>query len=412
MTTLTGANIRMAMQSLRTTKLRSALTMFGIIIGVMAVIMAVSLGEGIRRQVSVGLATGKNDVVSVRPGKLVTRDQSGTITGVDYLGALGNDSLTNQDAETISKLPETEHTVPLATFSGRAVSTDGTVYKKTVLIATTPDFPEVFNAKITYGGFFTSSENQQNSVVIGKNVAEQLFKENVPIGREVTIRDKKFVVVGVFDHIESNILTTVHELDDAIFMSYGTANELSSQHLTIYSILASSKSSSTPAALAADITPKLTANHGDQADFTILQPSDTLHIASSAVNIATAFIAGIAAISLIVGGIGIMNIMFVSVTERTREIGVRKSIGATNQQIYGQFLIEATALSIVGGIIGVGLALAGNFVVRVTTSLHPVATLPIILLAVGASTAVGIIFGTAPAVKAARKDPIESLRYQ
>ena len=161
-----------------------------------------------------------------------------------------------------------------------------------------------------------------------------------------------------------------------------------------------------------EITEILTENHGGQQDFTVLTQAETLQIAGRTLTSLTSFIAGIAAISLIVGGIGIMNIMFVSVTERTREIGVRKSLGATNRQIYGQFLVESTIISLIGGMIGVAIALFANFCLVVLTNLRPVATLPIIGLAVVVSVAVGIIFGTAPAVKAARKDPIQSLRYE
>jgi putative ABC transport system permease protein len=412
MTSLTGTNIRMALQSLRTTKLRSALTMFGIIIGVMAVIMAVSLGEGVRRQVSSSLDANKNNVINIRPGRLVNRNPDGSIADVNFLGALGANSLTDQDVQTIAKLPETGRTVPLATISGQAISFEGNAFKNSVIIGTTPELPAMLNAKVAYGDFFNSDSNNQNVAVIGKTVAEQLFQENVPVGKVMKIRGQEFIVDGVFDTIETNVLTTVHDLNKAIFIPYAKARELSKDSMNIYQVLAAPKTNSNPDALAASITPLLTANHGGQEDFTILRPKDTISVANSTLTIATSFVAGIAAISLIVGGIGIMNIMFVSVTERTREIGVRKSIGATNRQIYMQFLIEATILSLAGGVIGVGLALAGNFTINVLTKLEPVATLPIILLAVGVSTVVGIIFGTAPAVKAARKDPIESLRYQ
>lgn len=167
-----------------------------------------------------------------------------------------------------------------------------------------------------------------------------------------------------------------------------------------------------PDALSAAVHAKLLDNHGQQEDFTVLKASETEQVAKSTVSIATSFVVGIAAISLLVGGIGIMNIMFVSVTERTREIGVRKSLGATNRQIYSQFMIEAAVLSIVGGIAGIFLAGAATAVIRVTTALQPAITWEIVLIAVGVSAITGIVFGTAPAVKAARKDPIESLRYE
>ena len=167
-----------------------------------------------------------------------------------------------------------------------------------------------------------------------------------------------------------------------------------------------------PKEASSDINSTLTGLHGGQADFAVLTQTETLELTNRTLAVGTSFVAGIAAISLIVGGIGIMNIMFVGVTERTREIGVRKSLGATNRQIYSQFLTESTIISLVGGILGVAVGLLTNFLLAIFTPLVPVATLQIIILAVFVACAVGIIFGTAPAVKAARKDPIQSLRYE
>jgi putative ABC transport system permease protein len=386
MTSLTGRNIRMALQSIKGTKTRSILTMTGIIIGVASVITAVSLGEGVRQQLAGTVNNSGKNYITVRPGRLVKRDKNDNIASVNYLGALGADTITDQDLQSVAKLPSIQSVVPLSTISALATTKDGRTYDASI-IGTTSDF-----------------------AVIGKTVAEQLFQENVPLGHSVMLRGHEFIVTGILDDFRSSTFTNGSSINNAIFIPYQVAKDISSNTTHIYQLLIEPKADSS--SVVNDVSSTITANHGGQADFTVLTKTETLQLTSKALSFLTEFIAGIAAISLIVGGIGIMNIMFVGVTERTREIGVRKSLGATNRQIYNQFLIEATILSVTGGIIGVILALLADFFIKVLTNLHPVATLPIIGIAVIISSAVGIIFGTAPAVKAARKDPIESLRYE
>lgn len=409
MTSLTGRNVRMAVQSIKSTKMRSFLTMVGIIIGVASVITAVSQGEGVRRQVAGNLTISASDVISIRPGKLVNRASNGAITSINYGAALGTNALTDQDIISLKKIPSIKTVVPLSTISAQASDRDGRTFDGTV-IGTGENFLDLSGLKLAYGGFFDGSENNRNVAVIGKSVAEELFQENVPVGQSILLRNQEFMVVGVFDTLSANSFSNASDLNRAIFIPYQEAKAISGNTVSIYQILV--KPVGDGKDTNRDINEAITLNHGGQQDFTVLTQAETLQIAGRTLTSLTSFIAGIAAISLIVGGIGIMNIMFVSVTERTREIGVRKSLGATNRQIYSQFLVEATIISLVGGILGVLLALLTNFLLVVLTDLRPVATLPIIGLAVAVSMAVGMIFGTAPAVKAARKDPIQSLRYE
>lgn len=409
---LLNDNARMALASIRSNRLRSFLTMLGIIIGVSSVIMTVSLGEGIRRQVAdVGQSTNDR-LITVRPGRIATRDASGQITDVNYLASLNASPLTDLDYESLAGLDGAVSVVPLGTISGVPSNFEGEVYRDAVIIATTADLPTVLNQKVVYGGFFNDESSGRNTVVIGKRVAEQLFNENVPLGKLMTIRGQDFVVGGVFDDFQTNPLSNVADLNKAVFISYQTAKTLAGVSPSLYQLLVTPEEDIDVASLAEAVHDKLLQGHGGQEDFSVLRGAELELVARRTVSVATSFVAGIAAISLLVGGIGIMNIMFVSVTERTREIGVRKSLGATNRQIYNQFLIEAAVVSIVGGIVGVGLSLAGNMLLRITTDLQPAVTWQVIALAVGVSAVVGIIFGTIPAVKAARKDPIESLRYE
>lgn len=409
---LIGDNARMALSSIRNNKMRSLLTMIGIIIGVSSVIMTVSMGEGIRRQVADTNQSGNDKLVTIRPGAIANRDSSGNIKEINYLAAFGSNSLTEQDYESLKTLPEASTVAPLSTISGLPANFEGKNYEESTVIATTQELPNILNQKVLYGSFFNDDNSGKNSVVIGKRVAEELFNENVPLGKLISIRGQDFVIGGVFDEFKTNPLSAVTDLNKAIFISYPTAKTITNSTPAIYQIFLLPKNNVTPDELSDSANALILKNHGQQKDFTVLKASETEEVAKGTVSIATSFVAGIAAISLIVGGIGIMNIMFVSVTERTREIGVRKSLGATNQQIYSQFLMEAALLSVVGGIIGVGIALVGNVLIRLTTDLQPAVTWQIITLAVGVSAFVGIIFGTAPAIKAARKDPIESLRYE
>ncbi len=411
MTLLTGTNVRMAMSAIRANKMRSFLTMVGIIIGVSSVIMTVSMGEGVRRQVADTNQASNPSLVTVRSGKIAQRGPDGSVTSVNYLAAFGTNSLTEQDYESLKKLSEAKDIVPLATISGQLSNYEGEVYDGASIIATGSNLPEALGQKVVYGEFFNDNSGR-NVAIIGKRVAEELFQENVPLGKLITIRGEDFIVGGVFDEFKTNPLSAVTDLNKAIFISFPVAKAVSGGSPNIYQLMALPKDDSSPDQLAEAVNKQMLANHGNQIDFTVLKASETDLVARSTVSVAASFVAGIAAISLLVGGIGIMNIMFVSVTERTREIGVRKSLGATNRQIYSQFLIEAAVLSIAGGLVGIAIALAGNAVVRVTTDLQPAVTWQIMLLAVGVSAAVGIVFGTAPAVKAARKDPIESLRYE
>lgn len=411
-TLLIGDNTRMALSSIRSNKTRSLLTMIGIIIGVSSVIMTVALGEGVRRQIIDSSRSSNENLITVQSGSIANRDKDGSITGVNYLASLGSNTLTEADYESLKKLPELGAVVPLSTISGLPSNFDKETYPEATIIATTSDLPEILQQKVLYGGFFSDESSGRNSVVIGRRVAEELFGENVPLGKLLTIREQDFVVGGIFDEFTTNPLSAVTDLNKAVFVSYATAKNLVSSAPSIYQLLIMPSDNTDSKQAAAAARDQLLKNHGQQEDFTVLRADETDQVARYTVSIASSLIAGIAAISLMVGGIGIMNIMFVSVTERTREIGVRKSLGATNRQIYSQFLTEAAVLSIVGGIIGVGLAMIGTIFVRLISDLEPAVTWQIVMIAVGVSAAVGIVFGTAPAVKAASKDPIESLRYE
>lgn len=406
-----GANIKIALASIRSAKWRSFLTMLGIIIGVVSVVTTVSLGEGVKKQVASQINNLGSDLITIRPGKTVVRDQSGKITGVNFLSGVGVSTLTEQDVEIVKRVPGVKVAVPLNLITGVA-KTESSEFASGLIIGTTSQIPELLNQKVEFGEFFKLKDEGRFVAVIGRTVADELFGEFAPIGKTIMVRGQSFIVRGVLEQVETSPLTPGPNFNSAIFIPYVGAKSLTGNGNQIYQILVKGDDPSRASDLALAITTALKNTHGGEEDFTVLKQEESLAITSNILNYLTSLIAGIAAISLLVGGIGIMNIMLVAVSERTHEIGIRKAVGATNRQILGQFLIEAVVLSVLGGIIGVVFSALANILVRIFTSLQPVMTLPVILLATGVSVVVGIIFGITPALTAARKDPIQALRYE
>jgi ABC-type antimicrobial peptide transport system permease subunit len=405
------ANVKIAMASIRGSRWRSILTMLGIIIGIVSVVTTVSLGEGVKKQVSQQINQLGSDLITIRPGKTVTRDENGNITGVNFIAGIGGSNLSENDLEIVKKTENMRVVSQLSIITGIA-RIDDREFSGGFIVATNESMPEILNQKVEYGSFFGAGDTHKHVAVIGRRVAEQLFQENVPIGKSLQIRGESFIVRGVFEDFPSNPLSPGSDFNGAIFIPYEIGKTLTGGNAQIYQILAKPDNPDIIKQTIRDLTERLKSAHGGEEDFTILKQDESLSITGNILNLMTSMIAGIAAISLLVGGIGIMNIMLVAVTERTREIGIRKAIGATNRQILGQFLIEAMVLSVWGGIIGIALSAVANFLIRIFTDLQPVITLQVVAVATLVSVSVGIIFGIAPALKAARKDPIDALRYE
>jgi putative ABC transport system permease protein len=408
-----SGNVKMAVQALQNAKWRSLLTMLGIIIGVLSVVTTVSLGEGVKKQVSTQINQLGNDLITILPGQTFNRNDRGDITGINVFSTLGSSTLTEQDLKSVQKTPNIKSAVPMTLINGIVQVEDKTL-KNSFIVGTTDALPTILNQKIEYGDFYGPDDLNKNFVVIGKRVAEQLFGEPNPVARSIKVRGNEFVVRGVFQNFESSPVNLGIDFNSAVFIPYGTGKAISgTTSQQVSRIEARLNDGSQQKATTLELRKTLEANHGGQEDFSVLQQSDNLAVANSVLTILTAFIAGVAAISLIVGGIGIMNIMLMGVSERTKEIGIRKAIGATNRQILSQFMTEAMVLSIAGGLIGILLSLAGNILMRIfSTSLRPVITIPVMLIASGVSVIVGVVFGITPALKAARKDPIIALRHE
>ncbi|HUS26703.1 MAG TPA: ABC transporter permease [Nevskiaceae bacterium] len=404
-------SIRLAVAGIRGAKGRSLLTMLGVIIGIVSVVTIVGLGEGVKAQVAGQINHFGKDLITIRPGHITTRHSAGSLTNTDLLFGLDSVSgLSTQDVQTVQQAKHIKLAAPLGVVAGTVAADEAKV--SPLVLATNASLPDALNQKVPYGSFFEPGDDQANVAVLGQKAARDLFGEMVPLGHKFTFRGQTFIVRGIFDEFDTTPLSPTADFNSAVFIPYQTASKLTNGSMQLYTILAKPDRTGNTAAAISAVNQKLLRAHGGQQDFSVLNQQQTLAASSNILDLLTTLIGGVAAISLLVGGIGIMNIMLVSVTERMHEIGVRKAIGATNRQILSQFVTEATVISVVGGIIGLLLSLLVDLLLHAYTSLKPVVSWRAMAVATGVSIAIGIIFGAAPAIKAARKDPIEALRRE
>lgn len=403
-----NGDIKLAITTMRSSKWRNFLTMLGIIIGVAAVIVTISLGQGIKNQVNSQLSEFGEDLIIIRPNQTLSDNQSGLL-GVNLFGSISS-NLRNEDVEVVRKTDEVRISSPLSLVSA-AARYDGNEYSDGLVIGANSYLPELINQEVEYGSFFSIGEEGRKVAVLGAFAAQELFGENVPVGKSFTLRGEEFIVRGIFEEFTANPITPGGDFNNAIFVPYITGQTLEGGDPQIFQIFAKPNEGSSLSSVAASINERLYALHDEQNDFSILTQDQIAGESSYTLSLVTALVTGVAAISLLVGGIGVMNIMLVSVSERTHEIGIRKAIGATRRQIMKQFLAEAMILSLVGSIIGVLLSLIINFFIRLSTDLQPTIEPLVAILSIAVALLVGVVFGIAPAYRAAKKDPIDALRH-
>jgi putative ABC transport system permease protein len=380
--------------------MRNFLTMLGIIIGVTAVILVICVGQGIKQQISGQLGTYGKDVFLIQPGS----SGGGALLGLT--GANGS-LLTEADLRTVQQADGVGTAVPLSTTTG-TVSGDHTV-KTPFIVATTADFTQIIHQSLASGGFFDPDVDSK-TVVLGEGIAQKLFNDNAPLGQTLTWRGRTFIVSGVFNDFNAPPFSPEANFNNAVFLPYQTAEKITNSSLGIYQILAKPSHRGASKAAIHSTETALSAAHGGARDVTVTHASSTTSASGQTIHLLTILVACAAAIALVVGGVGIMNMMLLSVTERMHEIGLRKAIGATNQQIMRQFVAEAFVLSSTGAVIGVVFACAGVGLLRLYTSIQAVIVWQALVFTPLLAIAIGLFFGTMPALKAARKDPIEALR--
>jgi putative ABC transport system permease protein len=403
---------QMATSSISRARWRSALTMLGVVIGIVSVVMIFALGDGLKKQVAGDLRELGSDLVIVRSGNLVERSSGDKITKINIRDAYTQSILTEKDLEAVKAMPEVSVAAPIAIVSGSIQSEDGKQPKaSSSIIATTPQIRDILVRDVEQGEFFTSQELAKNLVVLGPGVSKDLFGDDSPVGRIIKIKNTDFVVRGVMAKAKTSPLDVVNvDYNNSVYIPIGAGKSLNGGVALIREIDVRLKDTVTPSAAAKSIYATVLASHGGVKEFTVLEARDFIGVLDKVFSVLTTFVAAVAGISLLVGGIGIMNIMLVSVSERTREIGIRKSIGATNHQILGQFLVEAVILTLIGGFIGVAISLLLSAAMRLYTDIHPFVEPAVVGFALMVTFIVGVVFGIVPALKAARKDPIESLR--
>jgi putative ABC transport system permease protein len=403
-------NIKIAFQSLFLNKLRSALTMLGIIIGVGAVVAVMSIGTGAQDSVVKSIQGIGSNLIIIMPG-----NNQSDMGPMNQFSSSGKESLKLQDVEAIQKYARhIEGVIPVILSAAPAVYMDKG--SNVSIYASSEDAVNVYNFEIETGKFFSKSDvaNSSNVAVLGKTIREKLFGDASPIGKSIKIMGKNFKVIGTVKSKGTN--TFGQDQDNTIAIPITTAmNKLYGQNY-VNLIMAKTASEKEMDVASEEITRILKKQHGIKADekndFSIQSQTEILNTLSAVTNIFTIAISGIAAISLLVGGIGIMNIMLVSVTERTREIGIRKAIGAKNKDILTQFLTESIVLSLTGGLMGIIFAYIISLLLNRYSPISTTISISSILLAISFSTFVGLFFGIYPAMRAARLNPIEALRHE
>ena len=396
----------MAWASLVANKLRSLLTMLGIIIGVAAVIALVSIGNGVKQDIEDSISSLGSNLLVVLPGAPRTpgaRSSQGSMK-----------SLKISDYEAIAKLEGVKAASPMT--NGSYVVIYQNKNWTTSVAGVNANFQDVNNWTMTSGRFFSDKnvQNRERVAVVGQTVVKNLFADEDPVGKEIRVKNIPFRVIGVLKSKGNG--TMGNDQDDTVLIPYTTSMERVEGIDYLRRVYVVAKDDEGIDRLQADIENLLRVRHNikdtNLDDFNIQNMKSIMETVAQTTGTFTLFLGAVAAISLVVGGIGIMNIMLVSVTERTREIGVRKALGATYSVIVTQFLIEAVVISLIGGFIGIAFGIGASKVIGMVSGMSTIVSVPTIIMSFAFSMAIGLIFGIYPARKAAKLNPIDALHYE
>jgi putative ABC transport system permease protein len=403
--------LRTAIGGVTANKLRSSLTILGMTIGVASVIVLVAVGNGSKREVQAGIDALGTNVLLVS-----TQAGPGGPGGFARGGGGGGFTLTTKDATRLAdrfNAPDVKSASPVVNASDTTLVAGSTSYEPSTFVGTTPSYASTRDYKVAEGSMFTSGDVRKHSrdVVIGPTVASNLFAGQDPVGQTVRVNGTGFTVTGVTASKGSN---GQQDQDDVVLAPITAVQDSITGYGSLSSITVQAKSGARLDAAQAEVTSILTTTHAvtdaSNPGFQVTNQGAVRQASDQSTNVFTTLLGAVAAVSLLVGGIGVMNIMLVSVTERTREIGIRKAIGARRAHILTQFLTEAVLVSVFGGLVGVAAGLAGSHfrIAGVQPAVAPYS----VFLAFGAAVLAGLFFGTYPAGRAARLKPIEALRFE
>ncbi len=397
--------------SLTANKARSFLTILGIVVGITSVIVMVAFGQGTKASIESNISSMGANLLTVSPGG----SMSGRIGGAGGGFGANTNSLTLKDVAAIKSQVANVTAVAPATSSSYQVSAESSNTNVSVT-GTTYDYPSIRNISVEYGAWFTDTQqgNGARVAVLGPDTADTLFgSSQEAVGQKIRISGQPFTVIGV---TKSKGLSGMSNNDEIVYVPFDAFQAHLSKSTGVSSVYVEASSQDAMTKVESDMEALLLARHGisdsANADFRIMNQADIASTLSSVTNTLTLLLGSIAGISLLVGGIGIMNMMLTTVTERIREIGLRKALGATRSDLTSQFLSEAVALTVLGGLIGITLGWSVSWAITTFSSYTTNVSALSVLLAVGVSTAIGIVFGYYPARRAAKLDPIEALRYQ
>ena len=407
MALLLNTHFHLAIDNLRRNRGRTFLSALGIAIGVASIVLILSLTGGINNLISANSDKANADLILVRPstGKDATENIISELTSNSQFV---KSNLTLEDVKTIDKISEVSAVAPIAASTSAIKIGDRTIQGINI-VATNQEFSNVTSLHLKNGQFLDSSL-RKNVAVLGYNIAIQQFGGTEAITKTFTYNGQHFMVVGVLDEVNDPINYNGINIDESIIIDINYASTFESSIQIQQIDVRTATTDAVPKATEL-IKQNLTeAKNGDQS-FSVITSAEDMHPAGSLLSIVSSMLTLVASISLVVGGVGIMNIMLVSVSERTREIGIRKSVGASSGNILLQFLFESIILSVMGGILGFALGYIGAFVISLITPFAPHISWQILAITGAVSLIVGVLFGIYPAIKAACKDPIASLKF-
>jgi putative ABC transport system permease protein len=403
--------LRIALAGIAANKLRSGLTILGMTIGVAAVIVLVAVGNGSKKQVQAGIDALGSNVLIVQ-----AQNGPGGPGGFRFGGGGGGLTLTTRDADALQdefNAPDVKTAAPVVTATGTTLVSGSTSYEPSSFVGTTPSYTTARDYQVATGAMFTAQDVKKHRrvVVLGPTVVANLFAGQDPVGQSVRVNDASFEVIGETKAKGSN---GIQDQDDVVIAPLTSVQDSVSGYGAISSITVQGRSAATLDAALAEVTSIIETRHKvtdtSNPGFQVINQGSVREASNQSTQVFTTLLGAVAAISLLVGGIGVMNIMLVSVTERTREIGIRKAIGARRADVLTQFLIEAVLVSVFGGLLGVVVGIVGSqFTIA---GVDPVIAVYSIFLAFGAAVACGLFFGTYPAARAAALRPIDALRFE